>query len=335
MIALYPYDVFIFSDGKPFNKGEETFRESKFFINPIPLLSFANKVSSEKLNVEFISLIENGKLYFKVPIDIKRFKYEKEKIILPILKKISEPVITNEKIEYILEYPTEKKIEDINGYLNIQTFVKYLNGELEYIKEDDILKIYSEIRTGIEIDRNTRTTVEGMLYSQNFTRFSENTGFLVKFNKGLNSKFFTIGGEGKVFKADNPKEYIKDLNNVKEKIKEKIEKTKLFKIILLTSTNSIPKIEGANLIAKVIGKPITYSGWLSYYRGKINTNVLPTRIFRLIPEGSVFYYKLEDSSKLNEIFENYWLKPSFLTKEYPYFDINNPTGFGITIIGTI
>jgi CRISPR-associated protein Cmr3 len=334
MIVLKPYDVFIFSDGKPFNKGEETFRESVFFINPIPILSFANKLTKNKFNIQFISLIKDNTLYFKVPLEIKKLKY-RQNLITPKLKTIDETYITKEDITHILDYETEEKMEDLSGYIDVDTFVKYLKGE-DLKSIENLVRINSEIRTGIELSKTTRTTVEGMLYSQNFVRFPENLGFYVKFDKEIDTDFFTLGGEGKIFKTEKVQENLtKSLENVKDEIKTKIKQKKIFKIILLTPTNALPKIEGAKLVAKVIGKPITYSGWISHYKDELKTSVLPTRIFRLIPEGSVFYYQLEDESKLEEIFNKYWLKPAFMIKEYPYFDTNNPSGFGLTIIGTI
>ncbi|MEM3369179.1 MAG: CRISPR-associated protein, partial [Thermoproteota archaeon] len=87
MITLIPYDVFLLSDGRGFTKGESTFRESVFFINPIPILGSVNKITGKKLNIEFISLIKKDKLYFKAPITLKKIKKE-DRIISPKLKKL-------------------------------------------------------------------------------------------------------------------------------------------------------------------------------------------------------------------------------------------------------
>jgi CRISPR-associated protein Cmr3 len=333
MIVLKPYDVFIFSDGRPFNKGENLFREGRFFLNPIPILSFANKITKEKLNIEFISLIKDDKLYFKVPMEIKKIKYQNN-IVMPVLKKLKQSFISKNNIDYILEYQNTDKMEDINSYMDIGSFINYLKGEsLNTI--NSLLQFYPEVRTGIEINHGTRTTVKSMLFSQVYLRFPDNVGFFVKFNKDINTDFFTLGGEGKLFMAKKTQDYTKTLEEIKTDIKQKIKQSKIFKIILLTPTNKIPEIQGTKLIAKMIGKHITYSGLLSFYKEKVDEKVLPTRLFRLIPEGSVFYYKLEDESQVDEIFQKYWLKPSFFTKEYPYFDLNKPSGFGLSIIGTV
>jgi CRISPR-associated protein Cmr3 len=332
MITLTPYDVFIFSDGRPFNRGENLFREGRFFLNPIPILSFANRSTKEKLNIEFISLIKEKTLYFKVPIEIKKSKYQ-DTLITPKLKKLNYTVISKEPINYILDYQTQDKMEDINAYIDVESFIKYLKGES--FESKNFLTLHSEARTGIKLDRKTRTTEEGMLYTQIYIRFPENVGFFVKFNKDIDTHFFVLGGEGKLFNVQKTQDFTEILEKEKENIKQQIKEKKIFKIILLTPTNDIPELSGSTLIAKMIGKHITYSGWINYYKGKIDSNILPTRIFRLIPEGSVFYYKLEDETKLDEIFEKYWLKPAYKVKEYPYFDINKPSGFGLSIIGTI
>jgi CRISPR-associated protein Cmr3 len=86
-----------------------------------------------------------------------------------------------------------------------------------------------------------------------------------------------------------------------------------------------------------MGKPIVFGGWFNVYDEDKKRDNFPSRLFKLIPAGSVFYYKLEDENKLDKIFEKYWLKPSFFVPDYPYFEKSaygtNPLGFGLSIIG--
>jgi len=106
MIAIKPFDLLIFGDGKPFNATERVFRESDFFINPIPFDSGLNKATGKILNLEFISLAKGENLYFKAPIDIKVVKDKKvakDRIIKPVVRKLDN-VITEENLEYFLDY---------------------------------------------------------------------------------------------------------------------------------------------------------------------------------------------------------------------------------------
>jgi CRISPR-associated protein Cmr3 len=67
----------------------------------------------------------------------------------------------------------------------------------------------------------------------------------------------------------------------------------------------------------------------------------PSRLFKIIPQGAVFYYRIKDKQNIDEfldrLFDRFWLKPAFFTEELPYFekleDGTNPLGFGLSIIG--
>ena len=149
----------------------------------------------------------------------------------------------------------------------------------------------------------------------------------------MNIDTVIIGGESRlsvVIKKD--RDLTERLLKEKENIKNMVRKTGFFKLILLSPTNKVLEIEGAKIIAKVLGKPFIYSSWIKLPNEKTG---FPTRIFRLIPEGSVVYYKAEDQSKIDGIFDKYYLKPAYYELEYPYFDTKNPTGFGLSIIGAL
>lgn len=334
MLKIRPFDVFLFGDGREFNRGQQMFRQGAFFINPVPILGALNNAVSKKLNINFISLEKSGKLYFKMPLDIKSTKPKEEKVSYLLAKLEKNSCITSQSMEYIVSFNTNEKIQDINLYVSQDIFKDYLLGKInlpEKLKEIDSIKMYPELRTGIEIDHTTRTTVEGMLFFQMFTRLEEGAGFFVKTDLQDNINWLKVGGEGRGFKVERSADLTTYFDGIKSQIKQKIKETGAFKIILLTPSNAIPEVEGAQPIARITGKPITYSGWLSLMKRK-GFCVVPTRIFRLIPEGSVFYYKLTDISKADEIVEKFWFKPSFYTKEFPYFDTKRPAGFGITAI---
>ncbi|EDP73927.1 type III-B CRISPR module-associated Cmr3 family protein [Hydrogenivirga sp. 128-5-R1-1] len=335
---IAPFDVLIFGDGKPFNAGEQHNREINFFLNPVPFVSAFNKSTNSKVGLNVLSLYneEKQEFLFPSPFDIG---FENDgKVVSSFLKKSDGDFISSEKIEFFVKFNTDKKMKAGGKFINTEGLINYLLGKTpEKNSFYDLFDIITnELTAGIEIDKNKRTTKEKKLYFQPFLRFNENVRFFAEFNKKLKKEFLTIGGEAKavkVFKSDKAPETF--FEEVKERIKEKIQKTKLFKIILLTPTNYPPEINGAKKIAQLTGKIITFSGWYNIYKENKKLGGFPTRLFKLIPEGSVFYYRLEDESMLDEIFNNYWLKPRFYIHELPYFDKNSPIGFGLTIISAV
>lgn len=334
---ITPIDVLIFGDGKPFNAGEHHSREINFFLNPIPFVSAFNKNTNLKTGLRFLSFYDEKAqgFLFPVPLDVG---FEKDgEIVNSFLKKADEDFVSCKELEYFVEFDTNKKMEVGGKYINTQGLKNYLfeeNLEEKYFYNLFGYIIEKEIRTGIEIDKTTRTTKEKMLFFQPFIRFSQNIKFFTEFKQEIEKDFLTIGGEAKVVNVSTTEKSPAVLfEDIKENIKNKIQETGYFKIILLTSTNYPPEIEGAKLIAQLTGKPITFSGWYNIYKENKKIDSFPTRLFKLIPEGSVFYYKLENKDKLDEIFNNYWLKPNFYIHELPYFDKNNPIGFGLSIIG--
>ncbi|WP_029521647.1 type III-B CRISPR module-associated Cmr3 family protein [Persephonella sp. KM09-Lau-8] len=335
---ITPIDVLIFGDGKPFNAGEQHSREISFFLNPVPFVSAFNKNTSLKTGLRFLSLYDekNQNFLFPVPLDIG-FEKDGKKVVNSFLRKTNEDFISSEELEFFVEFNTDKKMEVGGRYINTEGLKSYLLNEK--LEEKNVYNLFGdiiekEIRTGIEIDRTTRTTKEKMLFFQPFIRFNENIKFSVEFKQEVEKDFLTIGGEAKIVNISTTEKSPTVLfEDVKENIKRKIQETGYFKIILLTPTNYPLEIEGAKLIAQLTGKPITFSGWYNIYEEDKKIDSFPTRLFKLIPEGSVFYYKLENKTKLDEIFNNYWLKPNFYVHELPYFDKSNPIGFGLTIIG--
>jgi len=332
---INPLDILIFGDGKPFNAGEQHNREINFFLNPVPFVSAFNKYTGLKTGLNFLSLYDKQKQDFLFPVPLDIGFEENGEIITSSLKKSNDDFVSSEEIDFFIEFKTNKKMKVGGKYINTEGLKNYLIGE--DIDKNNIYNLYgkileTEVRTGIQIERISRTTKEKMLFFQPFIRFCENFKFFVKYKQDIDKEFLTLGGESKAVNVFPIfQNSVDSLKEIKASVKEKIEKDNLFKIILLTPTNYPPEIEGAKLIAKVVGKHITYSGWINWLKEK----GFPSRIFRLIPEGSVFYYRLEDKNKLDEIFENYWLKPSFYIHELPYFDRKNPIGFGLTIIGAI
>jgi len=355
-ILIKEIDRLIFGDGRPFNSGENTFRTSINNIFNIPVYSFIKKFFNGNPELEFIGLAKKGKYFiFPFPLDLNyKLVYERERFYLKPFNK-----------DKIKEYK----------YLNLRIYKNYLKNEkidnfVETIKNNAYEALFSTNSfVGIQLDRQLRTTQEGKLYFENFLSLTKNSDSINSFkmeeyylyvrlkqskNKVNIEKYLVLlGGESRLAKLESLNENLISKNfknNFVEDIKSKIQKTKYFKIILLTPTNYPPEIEGAKRIAQLTGRPIAFSGWFNVYEDKEEDSKkidsFPSRLFKLIPAGSVFYYKIDDEitkddKKLKEftekLFDEYWLKPSFFVPEYPYFekakDGTNPLGFGLSIIG--
>ena len=344
-ILIKEIDKLILGDGRPFNSGENTFRIHFNEILNIPVYSLLKNTVEQEPKIEFIGIVRNKKyIMFPFPLDIfYKLVYKYNRFYLEPLSK-----------EKIKEYK----------YLNLRMCKKYLKNEkIDNLKDTLKNNAYENLfninfKVGIQLDRRTRITEKSKLYFESFYYLANNKNLnnklkltdyyiYVRLNKDVNLqyKLGLLGGETQLIRLEKPEQDLIRKNfekKLEDDIKTEIKKTKHFKIILLTPTNSPPEIEGAKPIAQLTGKPIAFSGWFNIYEDKYNLNSkkldsFPSRLFKLIPAGSVFYYKLEDESKLEEIFRKYWLKPSFFVPEYPYFekteDDTNPLGFGLSIIG--
>ncbi|NPA52094.1 MAG: hypothetical protein GXO22_04305 [Aquificae bacterium] len=359
-------DYFVFGNGKPFNAGENVFRFNDVIILNTHIYSALKKRFSS-LNINFIGIHKflYNTFYFPFPID---YIYYLSKHGIP--KPIANIKIPNIEILKEDDFRIYLKGEHFKGEFGITSLktkrlkiwrkdkhnLKKVKEKLNSLKEFKILSI--KLETGLEIDRKTNTAKEGNLYIESRSYFSSEKGYvdidiIVAFS-GKSKKSFDkndyivdFAGESKTAQIfiDEIEEF-NELSLPEEDIKEKIKENQYFKIILLTPTNYPPKIEGAELVAQLIGKPIAFSGWFNVYDDGKKIDSFPSRLFKLIPAGSVFYYELKDESKLDDIFDKYWLKPAFFVKEYPYFEEKeeenpqskekikiNPLGFGLSIIG--
>jgi CRISPR-associated protein Cmr3 len=331
---IKPYSNIFIGSGKGFNKGEIYFGGGDFFLNPTVFYSIF------KGSIRYIFFYKDDKGFlFPIPKDAFSFKKDDDNFLSTYKIKIN-----NGKKILITNLEKKQKIKEVNGFIQENIFKGYLErgyiNEGSYINYEEVIK--TNISPNIEIDKSTRTTKEQMLTFKKVNEFEENIKIFVDVDieDDTNKSYTLVGGETSVGLIEKiQSDEIIFRNRIKRNIKRKILETKYFKIILLTPTNYPPKIDGAELIAQLIGKPIAFSGWFNVYNEKSKEKIdsFPSRLFKLIPAGSVFYYELTDENKLDDIFDKYWLKPAFFVKEYPYFekleDETNPLGFGLSIIG--
>ena len=282
-------------------------------------------------------LYQNKNVYLKLPADIKKVE-NKYKILKPFLWKDYGISTDLTALDYFPHIITDEPLEDETGYIALKSFIQYTFGE--EIKEEDIKKekdIFSyETRIGIGVNDERNAAEEGQLYSVGFVRLHVDWSLIAEVENlpALQDRgIIQLGGERKICEyeilSDNPfKYYFAELN----KIKEKIEQTKQFKIIFLTPTyfdkgwisNKFDdglEMEVENikikLISALIGRAEIVSGWdLAKKRAKPLKN--------LVPAGSVYYFSLQEGD-INALFEKFnWTN---------FSDTEPNLGFGLSLIG--
>lgn len=368
-IFIEPNDVLMFRDGKPFSGGDDHYAKSIFPPSPSTFYgAIRSKILSERYpqyesfkegNIPegikeiigtsllpgsltitniLIARQENRVIQpiFPTPKDIVKLKgvFETNLFILKPEEKLKNRIKTN--LPSLLHSPlwleTEKPIEEISGFLTKEMFENYLNGGIpeKIIKSDDLYQ--KEERVGIMKDRIRKAAATGALYSVEYIRLNEGVGFILELggikdfpNEGL----LRLGG-------DHRSAFYKETNFSMpdtETVKQIIEDSKRFKIILLTpaifSNGWIPdwvdektgkwKIDGLilKLVSAAVGKPV-YIGGFDLVKG------MPKNMKKQVPAGSVYYFEVQEGN-INGIFNTFWLKSISSEKQNE--------GFGISIIG--
>lgn len=335
-----PADILIFGQPSPFNSTEKIYRESDFVLNPIPFFGALRKKDKD-IVISFISYTFNNHFLFPVPFDIVEIE---KKHRLAKVTGTEKRYISDFTDEYTVTFPEGKVIPISSNYFVDSNWLdNYLMGENELLfdRSGRIMlfePFKKEYRVGITINHESRTTEKGYLYFENFLRLDEKNrcGFYIECNVDIANKSITLGGESRVVYVVKKELDINTEFVNQDRIKGIIHKTGLFKLLLLTPTNDICEIPGAKLIAKRVGRPYVYAGWL-----RKDKFAFPSRLFRLIRPGAVFYYRIENSDSkgfVERLFERFWLKPSFFKPDFPYFEQKNginPLCLGLTIIGAI
>jgi CRISPR-associated protein Cmr3 len=194
-----------------------------------------------------------------------------------------------------------------------------------------------EKKTGIKRSRKTLSSEEGYLYRIPMIRLEKKANLFVEID-GLshypNEGLLQIGGEGrtakieKIEKNDNPLMTLMDIDFKFE--------NKVFKLYLATPAifkkGWIPdwinektfegNYEGIKLklIACSVGKYKLIGGWDL-------ANKRPKPMYKAVPAGSVYYFKILDDTPAEKIKEFFHLKN--------ISDINSEEGFGLSLVGEV
>jgi len=364
-IKIKPNDTLFFRTGRPFSMGDDTWAD--FVFPPYPSTIYGairtffifekgslKEFKEEKFKDEigttskkgrlkvigpFIYNENNSLIYFKPPFDLVKLKNgEKENQLIPL------DLINKPEFFYSDEFPYDKilvfkgveQADEPDGWLDQINLKEYLEGKYDGIfitKDKEIFE--KELKIGIARDRKKFTSREGHLYRIPMLRLKKDVGFLIKI-QGLNSipkrGVFQFGGEGKTVSYEvldkNPVREIEDVGF------ELIDN--MFKIYLATpavfNKGWLPSwidennLEGEKdgiklkLVACAIGKYLRVGGWDM-------ANNKPKLMYKAIPAGSVYYFKVlngADSKKIKDVFH---LKN--------ISDINPEEGFGLSLVGVV
>ena len=245
---LNPFDTLFFRDGKPFGFGQSAYLESIF--PPAPQTTqgvvryniiLANCKSDSVFQCEGCSindcivpenigslnegeygsldlygpyLVENGKRYYPIPLDLMQESEGQKRLVSlkPKKKKNVDEWAVDQcdmgKIPLPAKPDGYTAIKEVKGWIEEDAIFKYLHNQTPPDKRDirqdsDFFK--KEPRVGIGRDYATHTAKEGLLYSIAPLRFKESVSIGVKV-KGIDESLqpkhnsTKFGGEGRVCK---------------------------------------------------------------------------------------------------------------------------------------
>jgi CRISPR-associated protein Cmr3 len=345
---IKPLDTLFFRDGRPFSMGAETwanpifppypstvygairtwiifekgslkeFKEGKFKKE----LGTLSEKGNLKIKGPFICLDNN--LYFPVPFDCLKKKNgsESEKNDLFYINLMNRPkfFISDYPLGNILVNKNDFELKECDGFLDISSLKDYLiqtNGILQFTEKKEIF--LEEKKTGIKRNRETLSSEEGHLYRISMIRLKREASFYVEI-EGLN--FYPwegkvqLGADWKIVKIEKTEEdLLKELREIDFQLNNKI-----FKIYFAT-----PAIFKKGWIpdwinACSIGKYKLIGGWDL-------ANNRPKPMYKAVPSGSVYYFKILDDTSAERIKEVFHLKN--------ISDINSEEGFGLSLVGEV
>ena len=368
-LFIEPNDILMFRDGRPFAGGDDHFARGIFPPSPATIygalrshilsnhwsefdkfkndqgqipedvkteIGMPNELGSLTL-CQFTLARKNGngvEQMFPMPKDVVKEKgvEDGKPCILTPLNLSSSKTITDLPAGLSNMWnPTEKPMEAVSGFLSSKEMGNYLLGAATSITEADKL-FQTEERTGIQKSRKTRSAETGRLYSVEYFRMSESSGFAVEVeNTNLlpPSGILRLGGDNR--SARYAEESWTEIPV--EPIKNKIAESRRFKLVLitpaifkkgwlpdwLTADTKQGQINGISvkLTGACVGKPIGIGGY-DFVKNQ------PKVMKKAVPAGSVYYFELQRSD-IDNLFKKVWLKS--------ISDERTQEGFGITLIG--
>jgi CRISPR-associated protein Cmr3 len=355
-IKIKALDTLFFRDGKPFSMGEESWADGIFppppsvFYGALRTLYFSQNSENIKaldegldnsisLRINNLMLSKQNNPFFICPNDYANIKGTKNHTLLSL--KPNENTISSYFLDYILFSDQKLDAVEPNHFLGSSNFEDYLKGDCPDSPQK--FNFYKEPKVGIGRDKQTNTTAESKLYRVGMQRLSDEYNnrfefvldiadlFDEKENK-LTNGFVKIGGEGKtgelnIVEESNPIiiQTITSLNS--EYFKIVLTNPAIFKHgwfpSFLDKDNSFQGLwNGVNvqLIAAALGKPL-YLGGFDMKKKE------PKPMFKAIPAGSVYFFKVLDTFD-KDVFMD-------IPQPFKFTDERAEEGFGTAYLGNI
>jgi len=361
---IKPLDTLFFRDGRPFSMGAENWANQIFPPYPSTIYGairawlifergslrefeagkfkeeLGTKTGKGRLTIKgpFIGMDDN--LYFPVPYDFlkKKDASKSEENSLFYISYSNKPeIFTGDyTLESILLNRNDFELEEAGEFIDIDSLKDYLMTSKKKLQFTEKYEIFvEEKKTGIKRNRKTLSSEEGHLYRIPMMRLKREASFFVDID-GLDSYsqegIVQLGADWKVVKIEKTEN---DLFDVLRKMDFQLN-SKIFKIYLATpaifENGWIPKwIDKSNfegeyngiklkVVACAIGKFDLIGGWDL-------ANKRPKSMYKAVPAGSVFYFKILDDTPAGKIKETFHLKN--------ISDINYEEGFGLSLVGEL
>lgn len=360
IIKIRPLDNLFFRTGKPFTMGEDTWTESLFPPYPSTLygairsflifqreglkafingkykddIGIPKEKGSFKIKGPLIS--KNNGLFFPAPLDL--VKLEEKKLIPLVFTKKPQFFISDYSLPYILINKLREQVKESEGWLadiELKDYLKNKKPEYSFIENNNLF--LSEPKIGIAREKTTLATKEGYLYRIPMIRVKNNVSLVAEIEGVSNmakTGIIQLGGESKGAKFEAIENIFERLKNIDLNLGNKF-----FKIYLATPAifkkgwipewlseenfeGKYPKPDGIKLklILCAIGKPVHIGGWDI-------ENKKPKPLYKAIPPGSVYYFKVLENLDSLKIKEAFHLKN--------ISDVNSEEGFGLSIAGEV
>ncbi|MHA1506256.1 MAG: type III-B CRISPR module-associated protein Cmr3 [Candidatus Asgardarchaeia archaeon] len=329
-LILNPLDVILFRTPRPFAARESFFAESEtlnqmtvagavraliYLNNPkesMEMIGYGKECGDLKFRGSYFYSFKRNSELFPLPRDLVKDKYEERrkmqnnKLFILYPRNIFEEDLGERTIPLTqflhVEYPGK--------YITKENLMRYLNGEIPEIYQEKIY-IY-ERRIGIKMS-DTRVTQRGFIYNVNFLRLTKDHGISVwlyddeltdeekKILERIQERSINavrVGGENRGayyefvdFDGISVDKNLLDRIGRDKRLKVYIATPAIFKDGYKPDREMLQDALGGNveleLVAYCIGKPKYIGGWDIVKKS-------PKKLYRFVPEGSVFYYKIKD-----------------------------------------
>ncbi len=345
IVEIEALDTLVFQDGKPFEKSNDSWGNSLVLPTPSTLygalratyfakhfdeLSKANEANdpTKNLKINFIGLQYKGNLVFSLPRDCVELK---DKVITLDLE---ENNLTNNPLKYI--FSSKEEVDGLDGaFLKKSNFSRYLSCKTIGSFEKEESFIIRESKIGIGLNRQTKTTEEGLLYRVEMLRYKD-LKIVVDFD-GLdleNSGLMRLGGEAKGTRYKQVESLDVPISNISGNT---------FKLYLLTpaifnngwypdwideENDFIGEYRGfkLKLVASAIGKSQSIGGFDIKKRE-------PKKMRKAVPMGSVYYFEILEGDK-EKVVEAFNLSNiSDIKNEEDYRLVKE--GYGLVMVGDV